>query len=957
VIALLVLALRERRRAYAAIALLCFAIGALAALGAAYPRAVADGIAEDEIKAAPAAERLFQLAGSDDTAGATVLAVTESTRKLPDYTAVYSASVSVMGFGPERSQLVYREEACAHVRLISGRCPLGPGEVIVPAGPVQQARKIDVGSRLLLVEAIKPDPKSPWMASNRGEAPVDVVGVYQQADPGEDYWGVRAAEDAAGVPMVLGLPETLNAVPHKLEVLTVTAVPHRGLLMTGDFGAVLRSKLDPNIVRSSPDVQKMMDRIATKRKFVETMTPAVVLPVLALGCWALFLLVSGRLQRDRPEAGVQALRGLPLAHRWLLAAGAPAALAMLATPLGGLLVLLVTPGANGSSMTAAAQVLAVELVVIAVTAVGVLRLRPLDLLRRVLPTGSRIPATEVAVLTVAGASFVQMQSGDRAGLGIFAASLLAVAIAVVAARLLPPLLRPAARRVLNRGRLATGIALALVTRRPSGRHLLALTSAAAALFTLVVGAMDVSSTARHTQIDLTVGADRVLQVQSSPAQALAAVRQVDPDGRFATVTGRLNVGGTTVLAVDMSRASVLRWPEAAQAAAAVRPAAPAPIELSGTKLELVVDSAVQKIEIVGLPPGAYVPATALFAVVELPGGEFTELDFPDRLAPGVRTYPLSLPPACAEGCRLGAIGAIGFGAERGVLTIRGVVVDGRPVSDGQGWHPPGTDAAAGKWSVAPDMTPGQPVYVVPPDVRAQLPAAYTRDLGEQGPTGVAVSLRGGQRAPLTSAFATDVVPRVGHRAMVVDLPSLLRATLGSATPTTIEVWLSADAPADAEQKLADTGLAIVGSESRADAVARADRTPPALTLRMQLGAAVAGVLLLFGVLLVLSSGDRRTTELAGLRLAGVRATTLRRASRATYALISLLGVLVGVIAAAVAWAVASAVLPIVDGTPWLPPPSWPGPLPPIAAAIGIAVLLIAGTHLMFVGDPRGRSQE
>ncbi|NUO61072.1 MAG: hypothetical protein HOV78_30810 [Hamadaea sp.] len=947
-IALLMLALRERRRAYAAIALLCLAIGALAALGAAYPRSVADSIADDEIRSAPASERLFSLAGGDDAAS-TVQAVTESTRRLPDFTAVYAASVSVMGFGPERSTLVYRENACAHVRLLSGRCPLGAGEVMVPAGPVQQARKIEVGTRLLLVEAVKPDPKKPWEASNRGKAPVDVVGVYQQIDPGEDYWGVRTAEDAAGVAMVLARPETLNSVPHNLEVLTVTAIPDRKLLMSGDYGAILRSKLDANIIRSSPDVQRMMERIAAKRKFVETMTPAVVLPVLVLGCWGLFLLVSGRLQRDRPEVGIQGLRGLPLAYRWLLAAGAAGLLAIVATPLGALLVTLFTPGADGSSMTAGFRVLGVELLVIAVTALGVLRLRPLDLLRRVLPTSGKIPLTEIAVLTVAGASFAQMQSGDRTGLGIFTASLLAVAVAVVAARVLPTVLRPAARRVIQRGRLARGIALALMTRRPSGRHLLALTSAAAALFTLVVGAMDVSSTARHTQIDLTMGADRVLQVQSSPAQALAAVHQIDPDGAYATVTGRLSVSGYSVLAVDLSRASVMRWPEAAEMATALKPSGAAPIEVGAGKLEVTVDAAVTMADL-HLGPGEYVPPSTMFAVVELPGGEFQELDLDKKVQAGAQAYAVELPPSCAEGCRLAGLSLVTFGAERGNLTIQRIAVDGKAVSDGSGWHTPGTDA--GKWSIDPSMAMGQPSYLLPPDVSARLPMAYTRDLGQGGPTAPAFSLRGSQRAPLAATVATDVVPRVGHRAMLVDLPGMLRATLGSTTPGNIEVWLSADAPADAEQKLTDAGLAIVGSESRADAVARADRTPPALTLRMQLWAAVAGVLLLLGVLLVVSSGDRRTTELAGLRQAGVRAATLRRANRTTYVLISVFGVLIGVVGAAVAWAAARAVLPIVDGTPWLPPPSWPGPVPLAAAAVGVAVLLIAGTHLIFVGDRR-----
>ncbi|MEV6963584.1 hypothetical protein AB0M47_00595 [Hamadaea sp. NPDC051192] len=949
-IALLMLALRERRRAYAAIALLCFAIGGLAALGTAYPRAVADGIADDEIRAASANERLFSLTGSDDTSGATVLAVTESTRRLPDYTAVYGASVSVMGFGQERSVLTYREDACAHVRLVSGRCPLGAGEVMVPVGPVQQTRKIEVGTRLFLVEAFKPDPKQPWVATNRGRAPVDVVGVYQQTDPADDYWGVRTSEDAAGVLVVLTRPETLNAVPHQTEVLTVTAIPDRRLLRSGDYDAILRSKLDPNIIRSSPDVKGMMDRIAAKRKFVETMTPAVVVPVLALGCWGLFLLISGRLRQDRPEVGIQALRGLPLVHRWLLAAGASAIIAIIATPLGGLLVTLSTPGADGSSMVAALQVLGVELALVALTALGVLRLRPLDLLRRVLPTGGKVPLIEVAVLTVTGAAFAQMQTGDRTGLGIFTASLLAVTVAVVAARGLPLVLRPAARRQLQRGRIVGGLALALATRRPSGRHLLALTSTAAALFTLVVGATDVSSTARQTQIDLTIGADRVLLVQSSPAQALAAVRQVDPDGRFATVAGRLNVSGNSVLAVDLSRASVMRWPEAAEMATTLRPGAAAPVEVTAGKLEVTIDSAVQPVDNGPMPPGTFVPQSRVFAVVELPGGEFQELDLDKHIEAGVQAYAVTLPPVCAEGCRLAGLSLVTFGAERGTLTVQQIAVDGRPVSDGKSWHTPGTDA--GKWSVDPSMALGQPSYLLPPDVLPSLPVAYTPDLGDKGPVGAALNLRGYQRAPLTPTVATDIVPRVGHKAMLVDLPSALRATLGSTTPSRIEVWLSEDAPADAERRLADAGLAVVGTESRADAVAQADRTPSALTLRMQLWAAAAGVLLLLGVLLVVSSGDRRTTELAGLRQAGVRATTLRRAKRATYVMISVLGVLIGVVAAAVAWAAARTVLPIVDGNPWLPPPSWPGPVPLAVAVVGIAVLLIAGTHLIFVGDRR-----
>jgi putative ABC transport system permease protein len=946
VIALLVLALRERWRAYGAIVLLCLSIGGLAAVGAAYPRSVADGIATAEIKAAPAEERLFSFSGSvEDNSGSAVAAATEPARKLPDYTVIYSASVSVMGFGSERSSLVYREDACSHVRLVAGRCPLGTGEVMVPAGRVQQDKKVDVGSRLMFVEAIKPDPKGPWVASDRGIAPVDVVGVYLPAEPGADYWGVRSSEEAAGVPLLLTLPETLNSVPHKLEVLTLTVVPHPQLLKTGDYGAILRSKLDPEVIKAAPGVRSLMTRIADKRRFVEIMTPAVVVPVLALGCWALFLLVSARLHRDRPEVGVQSLRGLPLPHRWWLAAGGAVVLAAIATPLGGLIGMLLTRGADGSSMTAAIRVLAVELVVIGVTAVGMLRVRPLDLLRRILPVSSRVPLTEIAVLTLAGASFVQMSSGDRTGLGTFAASLLALAVAVVAARVLPTLLRPVARTLLRRGSLTWGLALALGTRRASGRHLLALTAAAAALLTLVVGALDVATTSRRTQIDLTVGADRVLLVQSSAAQAMAVVKQVDPEGRYAMAVGRLSANGADILVADLSRADTMRWPEAAQAATALRPAGPAAIEVRGSKLVVTLDSDVKLIDMgLGpLPPGASYPRTGLMAVLELPGGEFTELDL-GQLSPGTVGYPLALPPVCAEGCRLAGLSSTSFGMERGVLKLRAIEVDGTQVADGQGWHTPGT---TGQWSVDPTGSPmGRPVYFLPPDVRDKLPVVYTRDIAGSANSS-ALALRGGQRAPLDAAMATEILPRVGRGSMLADLPSALRATIGFATPTHLEIWLSADAPKDLPQRLSDAGLSVVGDDGRAEALRRADETPPALTLRMQLAAAVAGMILLFGVVLFLSSADRRSAELAGLRLAGVGAATLRRASRTAYLAICLLGLLVGLAGAAVSWVAARAALPLVDGTPWLPPPSWPAPLPVVLVVAGVAAAFGVGTYFVF----------
>lgn len=939
-IALVFTALRDRWRAYGAIAVLALFVGVLAGLGAAYPQSVADGLAQAEIDTAPAEARILTLAGSQEAAGATVTAVAESTRRLPQFTTVVAASASIMGFGRDRSLLAYREGFCAQITLTAGRCPLGAGEVVVPAARAAEL-KLGVGARLLLSEAFKPDPKGQWVAGPRGTHPVEVVGLYQPVDPAADYWGVKTVEDAAGLQTVLTMPETLNALPHGVEVLSVTAIPDHAVLATGDYAVLVRTKVDPALLTANPKVRDLLNRIAEKRGFVETMTPAVVLPVLALGCWALFLLVSSRLHRDRPEVAAQAMRGLPLHQRWWLAGGGCALLVAIATPVGGLACAVLVPGAGRSSVTAALWVLAAELAVIAFTAVNLLRVRPLDLLRRVLPENGRVPLTEVAVVTLTGASFVQMQSGDRAGLGIFAASLLAIAIAAVTSRVLPHLLRPAARSALRRGSLTWGLALALITRRVSGRHLLALTSAAAALLMLVVGALDVATTTRRTQIDLAIGADRILLVENSAGHTRSIVDKIDPDGRYAMAVGRLNVNGATVLAVDSSRAAIMRWPEAAQAAAVVGKAKGAPITLTGGLLEVTLDARIEvEPQPRDLPPGAFVPASRLNATIELPDGQFMDIQL-GSLKPGIAAYDVALPEPCAAGadalgpCRLAALSLSAFGLERGPIDVGSVRVDGTQVGDGQGWHTSGTQ---GKWSLDTSFNPGAPQYFLPPDVPERIDAVVTQDARDAARL-ASLTLRGGQRAVFATASDTQILPRVGRQSMLVDLEGVLRSTVGSAAPHHVEVWLAADAPPDLVARLTESGLVVLGEENQAAALRLADRTPPALTLRMQLIAALAGIVVLIGVVVFLASGDRRPAELAGLRTAGLRASIVRRATRTAYLAVLGLGVVLGLAAAAVAWSTARAALPIVDGTPWLPPPSWPDP-GPVALAAGAVVALV-----------------
>jgi hypothetical protein len=163
----------------------------------------------------------------------------------------------------------------------------------------------------------------------------------------------------------------------------------------------------------------------------------------------------------------------------------------------------------------------------------------------------------------------------------------------------------------------------------------------------------------------------------------------------------------------------------------------------------------------------------------------------------------------------------------------------------------------------------------------------------------------------------------------------------------MQIWLTDDAPADFADKLRAADISILRDQRYTDALADANRMPTALTLRMQLFAAIIGVGLLLGVLVFLASGDRTAAELAGLRLSGVRARTLRRALRGMYLIAVVAGMLVGVACAAVSWLIARAALPLSEGTPWVPPPTWPAPqMLGVWLAATLAVI-VAGVYTVF----------
>ena len=935
-IPLLALLIRARWTALAIVAVLGAGLGALAAVGAAYPQRTADRLAADAVADAPLDQRSFRLAADSGEANLFETQISEL-RKAPGLTVVYGQELPVMGFtSSTSSMLMFREDFCAHLRMTAGRCPAGPGEVAVPAG---QARilQIGLGAVLDVAEALY-DEKLGWIPSGEGSEPFDVVGVYVPVDQHEDYWGspnpFDTRLDGTVIGPVFAPADAIRTIPHKTHLITVDIVVSPAVITGSTWDALREDVLLPRMV-SGPDdgLPDLMNKIEGDREYLRIATPTVVVPVLALGCLVLFLLVSRRIQRERGELGVQSVRGLPMPLRWWLGAGAPV-LAVLAG---------ITVGASSTGTPFTGLVWLTALAAVAAIAFAVLPVvtaRPVDALRQVGPAWAarlrRLPAGEVALVVLAVTSLAFLRTGEEEGLGGFAPALIAAATIAVLARLLPTVLRAAAPRAIRAGRLVTGLAAAQLGRRPTARHLIALTGLAVAFLALVAAAADTAQAVREQQVALSVGADRVLSVRASePEQVLAAVRNADPDGSFAMAVGRIEGDAVhpPILALDLSRPQLLDWDQAASAAALLsQPRVPRE-PLRGT-VELTVSASRTQ------PPGVATPVISL--VVTSPDGLRRTVPLGSPVV-GRTTLRATLPPECDGGCRLDAI--VGRGQQHAGWLLR--LEKLAPYSDVDAWRVFGASETAASWRVG-GRDGRNESWLLPPEAPRTLPAISTpeqdvdaRAMSLPAPDGSSDGLR------MTEAGELPVLPRLGERGLLIDLNSLVSGSAGGLALDTMEIWLTPQAPAGFAAKLSRSGLLLVGEESRAQVRSRAERTPQALTLRLHVAATAIAWLLLGTVLLVVANLDRGSADLDALRLAGLRDRTLRRASRAAYAVAVLLGVLLGLVAAALAWLLARGALPLGLGESWIVPPTWPSVLPVLLPVGGASLALVALAWLAF----------
>ncbi|MBB5872435.1 hypothetical protein F4553_005869 [Allocatelliglobosispora scoriae] len=939
-IGLTALLVRSRWRSYLVVVWLAAVMGGLAVAGTLHPISIADQVAEDELRAVPLSDRSLIISQTAIESDFTNLV--GRARLLPRFTAIYTEQVTVTGDGVEAGPLVYRDGFCAHIRLVAGRCPVATGEVALP----EQVAKLKVGDQTAF--SLARQSLDGWVSEGLGAQPVGVVGIYAPIDPAEDYWGARRyfteRTDVLVWP-ILAVPETLKTIPQKSASRAVDLLPDRDLIMSGDYQQVRTILADARVGEPNSGLRPLMERIAAKRDYTRLMTPVVVLPVLALGLWALIIVVGAHMQRDRMEVGVQVLRGLPGLRRWWLIMGGPAVIVAVMVPVGAAAVSIGWGRSSLSALVSTALMTVAAIAAVVIAALPLLRAKVADVLRSVPPRrGTGLPLVEITLAVVAGAALLQLRSGDRSGIGLYAATLVAAAAAVLAARVVPLVVRPLAGRAIRRGRIITGIGLALFSRRGTGRQLLALTALAVSLFTLVTAAVSVSGIDQEQQVRLETGAARTVSVSGADASTLlAAVQALDPEGRFALVAGQTaSATGGKVFAIDLSRASLVDWSGAADAARVLRPSLPAAVQVSGTELTLALEMSLAS-SIEGAPEDLYDGTIGVL----LEDARFTVEQFSlGRIRRGTATYRSQLPDRCAQGCRIAGISIEVAPWVAGRLKLRSLTSAGGTTTDFASWHLPGKSSLTD----VPIGTPsggGQITWILPPDAAPTVPVLRTTGQDTAANTAVwRVSTRSTAVLQSTKAGEVPVLPRVGADAGLIDLLTVRRATADGLRFTGMEVWLTEDAPADVAEKLRGAGLIVGAEQDRSTLLAAADRSPTALTLRMHNVAVIAAIGLLLVAVLFIGAGERRAPDLAALRTAGLSRRRVRRAVRSTYLAVVILGTLLGLGAAALAWLVAKDALPIAARAAWLPVRTWPDPVPILVPLAIVAGALIVAVHLI-----------
>ena len=186
--------LRWRRGFSAAVLLVATISAALAAIGPLYARASSESTLTDELRDARWHTGLAFTAfadARDADASTQVDTLIGPAAHVRGYgTPIHGRSLAVTAKTPSNlatsaSTLAWREDECAHLRIVSGHCPTAAGQALIPEGARHESPSWSLGERLTIHQAlVAPD----GLADGPVIGQATIVGSYRPKDTDEAYW-------------------------------------------------------------------------------------------------------------------------------------------------------------------------------------------------------------------------------------------------------------------------------------------------------------------------------------------------------------------------------------------------------------------------------------------------------------------------------------------------------------------------------------------------------------------------------------------------------------------------------------------------------------------------------------------------------------------------------------------------------------------------------------------------
>jgi hypothetical protein len=977
-LALVVSALGARRTQAIALFLLTVLATAGAAFAPVYQQGLVERIAEAQVESAPVPERTVSIAKPADLSrtprqqiDSTVDAIDQAF-PLPYFEK--SVEVRVSGqLRPGKSdaasfELANREGMCAHVSL-RGHCPRAPGEFIVRADTAVKLG-LAVGDSVLFKTGDADDPQM-----------ITMVGTYQPIDAAERFWGYRAVGAASSSDTDM---TGFTALPTLFDLHTTFGVVQRDRLVTAaalnrtDFQQLA---LDLEVAqarsRSKDDglttgFRPLANRLTDEQNIVAVGVPVAAAQLLLL-CWfALFFAIRQAAPARRGDAGLLKLRGARRRDMWKLTAMQSGIPGMLGALFGGAAGfyggLRLSGGIADSRSLQRAELLAVAaaaaavlgaLAAVAVAERGVLREPVNDLLRQVPPRRRRwiTDALDLVVVLLAAVGVYEVTVDNTGGaFSVLAPMLLALAVGLLAARLVMAAATRLGRSALRSARIGVALSANHLARRSSFARVFALLVVAVALLCAQSVVFDQANRARIDRAEAEVGADTVLTVTAaSRAALLAGVRRAEPTGRYAMAAVESHPIGLVypTIALDSTRlAAVVPWhreygaQSANQLAALLRPAAPEPRMVSGATL--TVDASI----------AGPTPMVASARLIDPKG--IALVAALGTVTAGRHRLTGAMPACSGTGCRLVALD-FRVVAQNEVLDPATLItihsLDGVPLGDLTAWRTSigreplySLSSTGGALVMAADVAgpvAPQQMSLFPVDGPTSLPIVTAGGSGLSDETaGQTQATPFGQLPyPVTVVGKAAALPRLLTHGAIIDLDYADRLVTEPDQLSRAEVWLAPGAPADIEQRLAAQGLPVVGRETVAARVDRLADQGRAGVQRYTLIAAMVALLLGLGAVIVMAAAERddRARELAALRVQGVPARTIRWVARFGYGALVVVGLAAGMATAYVIESVTTSRQPLFSDSwsvlaapPTRPAVQWES----LAAAAVLALLTV-----------------